>query len=271
MRITCDHCGATFDTENNIVCPACGATYSDDEELNAVQRYEQKKREYELEQQKEKIESQKIRNRYLNMQAEDQAKKYQSAERIRKFNEKTNKGCGTVLIVAGILFFLCIAIGIKMGIDENIAERKSRTETITEEITTEVEIQIAEGNVGDDIDTGQWVFKIDKITKTSAWPWNNSAGHSCVLIHALFTNNRLYHTANPNDIYTNIIANGIAQKEFYLPSEYKSFPNYVTKGLTVEGWYKYEIPDDADDMEFRFGEYAVCHFSWDDVIEQSDG
>lgn len=267
MRISCDSCGAVFETKDNIVCPACGASYANDDELNAVQQYEQKKREYELEQQKEKIESQKIRNKYLNMQAEDQAKKYQSAERIRKFSEKTNKGCGTVLLAAGILFFLCIAIGIKMGIDEEFGDRSGKIETTTEEITTEVDGVLAEGNFGEDLDTGRCIFKIDKIQKTSAYPWMASVDHSCVLIHALLTNKMQYHWLKTDESYS-IVADGIAQRSFYLPTGYKSFASGIDVGLTGEGWFKFEIPDNAKEMEFRFGDHIICHFTWDDVTEE---
>lgn len=268
MRISCDNCGAVFDSKDHAVCPTCGAAYGDSPEVKDVENYEKKKREYDLEQQREKLEAQRIHNRLINMQAEDQAKRNQSAQRIRNFSEKTNKGCGGILIACGLIFLFFVAVAVKMGFDGELGSRtKYSVETTTEEQTTEVDIQKAEGNFGEEIDTGRYTFKIDKIIRTSAYPWNNSVGHSCILVHALFTNNMLYHSAEPGNVYTNIVAGGIAQKEFWLPSGYDDFPNYVQKNLTVEGWFKYEIPDDANDMEFRFGDYVVCHFDWSDVSD----
>ena len=33
MRITCDYCGASFDTDSNSSCPKCGGGYGEDMEL----------------------------------------------------------------------------------------------------------------------------------------------------------------------------------------------------------------------------------------------
>lgn len=267
MKIKCEYCGAIFDDKDNIVCPSCGAEYSTNNFRNKAQEYQDQKERLYIEQQKEKIEQQKLNRQFLESQLENQRRRNKYAANAQKFANTTRKGCGTILIVFAILMAFVIAVCVKIAIDDEFGNHSSISEKVTEEETTEAPISVAEGNFGEDIYNGRYIIKVDKIQKTSAYPWNASVGHTCVLIHVLYTNKMLYRCGEPGNVYTNVIADGIAQKEFYLPSGYKGFPNAVQKGLTVEGWFKYEIPDNAEKMEFRFGDYAICHFTWDDVID----
>ena len=36
MRVTCDYCGASFDTEQNSSCPKCGGGYGNDVEMKGL-------------------------------------------------------------------------------------------------------------------------------------------------------------------------------------------------------------------------------------------
>lgn len=50
MRISCDYCGASFDTAENSSCPKCGGAYGKDDEMNArvqTQLLDEKKQELE--------------------------------------------------------------------------------------------------------------------------------------------------------------------------------------------------------------------------------
>ena len=72
MRISCEYCGAVFDSDHHEVCPKCGSPYSNDAIIKDVEAYEKKKRDYELEQAEEKLKSQKQRNEMFRLQVEEQ-------------------------------------------------------------------------------------------------------------------------------------------------------------------------------------------------------
>lgn len=53
MKITCDYCGASFETSENTSCPKCGGAYGKDAEMDAriqAQNLEEKKQELEAKQ-----------------------------------------------------------------------------------------------------------------------------------------------------------------------------------------------------------------------------
>lgn len=265
MRISCDHCGAVFDSSKNEVCPRCGAAYGDSRKVKSIEDYEQKKREYDLEQEKAKLESQRQRNELFKEQIENERRRNENRRRAEDFSNRMNKGCTGAFLAIGLVFLFLIAVGVKIGLDEAKGNVSKRTSIVSEETTTMIPIEKAEGNYGEEIDTGRYAFKIDKIEETSYYPWSGKKDHTCLLIHMTLTSHmdRDYNS----DIYQHVLADGIAQEFFYLPQGYKKLPSWLPKGTTIEGWAKVEIPNDAKDVQFRFGDYVTCHFTWDDITK----
>ncbi len=263
MRITCDHCGAVFYTETNVVCPACGSPYADDAEMKDAARYEQQKRDYDLESEKEKLEEQRRRNELFKEEIEERRSRNEQTQKTRAFANGMNKGCTFLLLAAGAVFVIGLILSFVFSLTGKNDASRDQPESESVEVTTETPMRKVEGAFGEALDAGQYTFKIDKIEKTDAYPWDATVGHTCVLIHALFTNNTDGYL--DADLAANVVADGIAQHSFYLPSGYKDFSSYVPKGLTTEGWYKFEIPDDTETIEFRYGDWVVCRFTWDDV------
>ena len=263
MRISCDHCGAVFDSDQHPVCPECGAAYGDSPEVKSVEDYEQRKRDSDLEKEKERLEAQRRRNELFREELEQQRIRNANRRRTEEFSQKMNKGCYKVLIVAGVIFILLVLVGVKLAFDE--AKEEKRNVPTTAEPTTEIQLRNAEGAFGEEIDAGRYSVRVDRIEKTEYYPWSGTKDHTCVLIHFLVTNH-LDRDIN-TDIDTHIVADGIAQHTYYLPDGYRELTYRLPKGLTAEGWVKCEIPDNAQEMEFRFGDAVVCRFTWENVSE----
>lgn len=255
IKITCEYCGTSFYIEKHDVCPNCGASYADNAYLKS------KKKEQE-EDKKAREERRRQEREVANLHLEEMRKKNAFLQRNREMSEKMNKGCFNLGKIIVAIFFFVVIIGVGAAISDDLIGKK-QDETTTAETTTEIPLVKVEANFGEEADAGRYSFKIDKIEKTTYYPWDGKKDHTCILIHALLTSHldRSYNS----DIYAHVIADGIAQRSFFLPNGYSGLPKTLPKGLTIEGWYRFEIPDDAEQLEFDFGDYIVIHFTSDDI------
>lgn len=263
MRITCDYCGAVFDSENNAVCPRCMSPYGDDVDKKNIEDYEQKKRRLDIEHEKEDLEAKRNRNELLKEELQRNRMRNEHQRKVERVTGKLSKGVSILIIGISILVFLAIVIGFVLAVKN---ETKPKTGTLVSETpeVTEIPIKKAEGKVGKELNTGRYTVVVDEIRKIDYYPWTGKKDHTCILIHMTLTNH-LDKTLS-SDIYQHVIADGIAQEFFILPTGYKKLPTSVPAGLTVEGWARVEIPNKAKKMEFQFGDYVVCNFTWNDVI-----
>ena len=251
MKLTCEYCGSVFETADHPVCPQCGSEYG---ENPAFRARAQDEAEFLEERRRLLLERQRINNEAAKKKARQDDAWVRDA-RSRRL------GCLIPVVIFGsILLIGSILVALK---NPDLIDTTTDRAAAVEETETLAPMEAVSGTVGETIETPQYAVRVPEIRLTDGYPWDCPAGHSFVLIHVLLENRTGEYLEIPDNVH--VIADGIAQKQYYTPSSYRRLENWLDKGLTTEGWFQFDVPDDAAEMELTFGDYVTCRFTWDDI------
>lgn len=65
MKITCEHCGAVIDTENDKKCTNCGAPYSSNKEYKDVRENRKRNSDYDFREREADIKTKELSNEII--------------------------------------------------------------------------------------------------------------------------------------------------------------------------------------------------------------
>ena len=231
MKIICEYCKNTIDTDKYSRCPNCMATFKDNKEF--------KERIASLKE-KEKIEIE--RGQIQN----------EAAKKILAHTNNVFKSQKYIFSFIIIIFIISLIAGFFI-FSRGFKQVK----------TTEKSIQLTEksSTVGFDEygETSKYRVKVDKATdlKKLYEVFTPSEGKKYKVFHLLLEN-KLNKTLYLGE-KVNCIVDDIAQKEVYYFTKYPSLPSHVDKDLKVEGYVIFEVPKDAKKYDLKYGDYITIH------------
>lgn len=245
MQIICEFCGAAVNIQEDDICPNCGASYADN-----VQYQERKKLELE----KEKLEIKKKKTTYEKRQA---AAKRQAEEKRKQ------KTVATWMITIIALFFLApmivgFFIGMYEGITgENIFQDETNIEYEDVEIL-EPSYQANQGNFDEFVYNGVYSVSIDKIQECNREYYTPKKGYMFVEVHFVITNSS-NEECQVWERNVNCIVNGFVQERCWDSNYHEITSDYISPGLSVDGWEIFEIPINAQTIEIKYGDYITIN------------
>ena len=234
MRITCEYCGSSIDTEKDDKCPSCGANIGTNKEMKEAMNIQKQQEKENLEQ-----------SRLYNMEKDRLLKSQESATKFVKF---VKIGCSIPIIL--IILMMTIAfIGVLKN--NNIINNK-------EEKTIEIIEKQVEGNLKETVSTSTYSVICDNYEEFERYS-KPTSGYKYIRFHFIIEN------ISDEEIYDNVpvraIADGI-QCERANFSDKKVLPNLnIMPGAKNDGYIGFEIPENAELIDIKYGNYITIHIT----------
>lgn len=231
MKIICEYCKNSIDTDKNDKCPNCNASYHNNKEFKDRIKELQKEKEIELETRRLQNETYKTVLGHTN----------------RVFD-------ASKFIIIGIVIFIMVPI-IFIGagaLKRDVNKAKELTNTTTKEIKVEA-------NLGQYAETSEYKVMVDKVINIDKL-YNTltpSEGKEYKIFHIIVQNKLNKLLILP--FHINCVVDDFAQKEVYYISKYPSLPSYVEKDLKVEGYALFEVPKGSKKFDIKYGDYVTIH------------
>lgn len=237
MKIICEYCKNTIDTDKERKCPNCMASYADNKEFK--ERINALKEEERLE-----LERKKIQN--------------ETAKRVLE-TTKNITSIQKYVILIPIIFFLLIFLGIIISTVKNQREyRKIYTTKITTitPMVAEKKVTVA---LNEYAETSKYKVKVDKISNLDKLygVLSPSEGKKFKVFH-LIVENKAESTLILND-KINCIVDDFMQKETYYYSKYPALPYRIDALLKAEGYVIFEVPKNAKKYDIKYGNLVTIH------------
>ena len=235
MKVICEYCKNTFDTEKNNKCPSCGADISSNEMLKEKMRIENEKQKIELEQ--EKIEQMR------------RQKTIESIERGEKFAKILKIGCLIPFILMIILLIVSISIAIKDQIVGNENDKEN-----------EVKQVMVQGNFNKAVSNNVLSVICDEVEEFKKYS-KPTPGYKYIRFHFIVENVTDIEIYDDEPIRA--LVDGI-QCERVSFSDVKKLPeSYIMPGAKIDGYIGFEIPEDATRVEIKYGDYITIYVDID--------
>lgn len=233
MKIICEYCKNTIDTDKYSQCPNCMASYADNKEF------------------KERIASLKEKEK---IELERKQIQNETAKRLLNHTNTIFKSQKYIFIFIIIIFSISMITGILI-FSKGFKPSKTSSNNIK---ITEQESRV---NLDEFGETSKYRVKVDKTMdlKKLYDVFTPSEGKKYKVFH-LLVENKLDKTLYLDE-KINCIVDDIAQKETYYFTKYPSLPSYVDKDLKVEGYVIFEVPKDAKEYDLKYGDYITIHIS----------
>lgn len=231
MKFFCEYCGNRIDAEKDAKCPNCGASY-------------------------------KKNQSFIKLEAEKKQQMQTNQENAQKIFNHVFR----VFKISRIMFFIPIVVFIIIIVAAIILTSNNKPSyddnndfgEIFEDITSEKEEQeiVVEG-LDVFAETEEYKVKVTKYEKEEDIFNRLDEDYEYVKFHLVVENlkdNRL----TKEDV--NCIVDGIAQTNYY-SSGYSDLPMFINKGLTVKGTATFEVPNNANSYEIKYGDYVTIKIS----------
>lgn len=244
MKITCEYCGAQFDTAVAKKCPNCGASFNDNDELAAKISHENKKAQPELEKEAIELERRKIEN----AQKSSIIRLEQQEARIGKI---VKIGCAAPVICAAIIWVIFMAVGfLSLSTGSNSSDNHHST-TVTQPAETPVTVGLNET-----AQTLKYTVVCDKFEVIERGVFTPTEGYQYMSFH-LVVENKSEERINIESA-VDCVADGIACTARF-DSERKHLPKYLNKGTKTDGNICFEVPIGAKSFDIKYGDYVTIH------------
>lgn len=232
MRIICEYCKNTIDTDKDSKCPNCNASYHDNKEFK--ERLKKLKEEKDIE-----LETRKLQNETF---------KTVLGHTNRVFNSSKY-----IFIFVGI-FIMAIMILIGSSVFKQTSKKVERLDNKPKEVEVEVNFeQYAE--------TSEYKVMVDKVVDVKKLydVLSPSEGKEYKAFHFIVQNKTEKSLLLP--FHINCIVDDFAQKQVYYLSKYPGLPSYIDKGLKGEGYALFEVPKETKKFDIRYGDYVTIHIN----------
>ena len=253
MIIKCDACGIVYDTNENFVCPNCKKVPNEEtmdrhidlqnniQEQRTLNMLERER----LQNEKESLENERIKNRI---------KREKSAHRTSKF---MSLGCGLPVFLFICFIAFCIIFGVFNGLKQDgafteIQEQMSQEmEDLTEESIQDTK-QIV--NLNEFANTSKYSVMCTEYEKIEdTYPWPVDEGKEWYSFKLTIQNNSDKTIFMLEDIIC--VVDGYQCQRVNMRGDLHKQPD-VASGEKIQGTVVFEIPEDAKNITIKYGEYA---------------
>lgn len=229
MKVICEYCKNTVDTEQNNKCPTCGADISNNEMIKENMRIENERDRIVLEQQK----TDALRNKEI----------LESQRRGTQFVRILKIGC----LIPFILMIILLVISISIAIKEQIVGDKIDEESQIKEV-------MAQGDFNEPVNNSVLSVTCDKYEEFERYS-KPTPGYKYIRFHFIVEN------VTDEEIYDDesirALVDGI-QCERASFSDKKQLPEaYIMPGAKVDGYIGFEIPENTTRVEIKYGDYIT--------------
>lgn len=265
----CEYCGALIDIENDNVCPECGAAFDKNSELEKIRRLQEKKEQ--LENKRKKIELEEKEEALKRFKIEN--KRYEkNIENINK-SKKISNIIIKIFLYSFIIFASFIAVifitGVAIGLYgfNNLESENLETNEIVENVSGVIEPTFIETNAGfnEFANNGVLNVKVDEFEIFDSYPLKNDKGYVSVAIHFIIENttNEIFD----NEINVIVTTDDLLAEDIYFKyDEYKELKDMeIPANTKYDGYLLYTIPEDANKINIKYGEYIT--FTFDNPIK----
>ena len=245
MKIFCEYCGVQIDVNKNNKCPNCGASFSNNV---TYKEYKKKHEELDFKEREISIENKKVVH-----------------ENIRNITG-TVKNFSKVFVIIFVfifIFFIAIFSFFIFKIfksSENISNNK---ESVKENLdvlddffnTNEVDVVVG---MKEYAETSEYKVMVDYFEEVDVDHQKPKTGYKYVTFHFILENKMndklfLFETID-------CVVDGIAQSDV-VDFDRESLPSLISKGLTVQGYKTFEIPDDTRECSIKFGNNVTININ----------
>ena len=231
MKIICEYCKNTVDSDKYTKCTTCGADINNSEMIKNTIKMQNEKQRIELEQ--EKIEQ--IRRK----------KTLESMEKGEQFAKILKIGCLIPFILMIILFVISISMAIKEQLGFNNENQEDKTQAV-----------VVQGEFNQPVNNSVISVTCDKYEEFERYS-KPTQGYKYMRFHFIVEN------VTDEEIYDDekirVLVDGI-QCERVSFSDVKQLPEtYIMPGTKIDGYIGVEIPEDATDAEIKYGDYITIY------------
>ena len=253
MKVICDFCGSSYDTDNNSTCPSCGGTHAD----NIMVKNERQKQGILTNYEKIRLEEQARKQKLENDKREQAVELEKQTTQVQKI---LKIGCliPFVLFVIGIVIVIIMAFwsSIKENFIDNKNDKNSDIMTDTEVVAI-VETPVTVG-FNETAATSKYSIICDKYEVVDSYPFSANNGYQYVKFHFVFEN-LTNDYINFSKIKMNCLSDGLACESRW-KTGVKGIPGSVDRGLKADGNEVFEVPIDTKEFDIKYGDYITIHF-----------
>lgn len=251
MRINCEYCGFSFDSDEHGTCPSCGASTSG----NFLLENERKQKGILTDYEKLKLEEQARKEKLENDKREQALELDKQTAQVSKV---LKIGCliPFILFVAGIIIVIILAF--VTSIKDNFVDNGSSSDKENDtEIVEVVETPVTVG-FNEIASTSKYSIICDSYEVVDSFPFACDDGYQCVKFHFIFENLSDDYV-NFSKIKMHCISYGLAC-ESHWKNGVKGIPGSLDKGLKTDGNEVFEVPINANEFEIKYGDYITIKF-----------
>ncbi len=244
MKIYCEYCGAQFDSAHNKVCPNCGASFEGNDTIEAEKIKQQKLDELELREQQMEMEARQSQIEYADTQR----------KRLVRQQKAMNIGCVLPVIIIFVLFTAIFVFAAISGLSESgIFSKKDDiiSQFQTTEETTLVDVPTKVG-FNEPAEMLNYSLVCDEIKHTDRGGFKPTEGHMYVMFHFVMKNTSDEILDPRESIICSV--DGVMCTEKVLFDEKEFDPSDIPVGLSADGYVCFEVPEDSETFELRFGD-----------------
>ena len=236
MKVICEYCKNTFDSEKNNQCPTCGADISNNEMIKENIKIENERDRIVLEQQK----TDAIRNKEI----------LESQRRGTQFVRILKIGC----LIPFILMIILIVISISMAIKEIVTLGQDDTENIDTE--NKIQEVMTQGNLNEPVSTSTYSVTCNGYEEFEKYskPTN---GYKYMRFH--FTIENISDETIYSDEALMLLVNGVQCERARFSDVKKLKEAYIIPGAKIDGYIGFEVPENASNVEIKYGEYITIY------------
>ena len=268
MKVKCDYCGTYITVDSSYVCPNCGAYLDISDELRErKEQLEQKQRE--MMEIKRRNEEERKQNREQNRQ-QPPFSGNPSANKSGRSALPVRLGCLIPVIILAILilFNVVVRFSLMNSVDRFLTGNDTFDEFWIDEATlpseTEPVMKAVTVGIGEKAETARYTVLCDEIREIDPYPWSPNKGYRYVAVHLILTNN----LDDTQQLLKNMdcVVDGIAQDSHYM-SGYKDISgNWISPGLSIDGYKIFEIPIDGEKIRILYGEYVTITAACSEIL-----
>ena len=251
MRIKCEFCGATYDSNQHPTCPNCSAVTGANKVVSDQIKYENQAEQYSvynrmerdrLNTEQEYLENQRLKNKIKNEQAH------------QAISKGVSIGCAIPVIIFVLLFVAAIIFGVYNGLKDEgfFDDTKDTTSEIVEVIETPQNV-----NLNETATLSTYSIICDRFEAIDPYPWKPDAGNEYIDAHFIIQNVSQKEIFFDEDIIC--IADGFQCRTPTSPTALKEKlrETYLKPELKTQGSICFQVPTNAKEVLIKIGDYIT--------------